>query len=263
MKLLAIMAILSGAHSITVLNSKDVTGWVHGTMTVQCSYGTKNQLSNQVKYWCKGHNLLTCTILVRTDDSTTHDRISISDNKTEAMVSITMKDLQERDEGDYWCGVSLPGPDDAEQVHIKVNGRKDSKSTTWTPTATGSPERTGTTRTKSTLTSLSVSVTVPYNTFSTEEVRNNSVLTTLGACFGALLFLCCLTVPIAMKIKGKRTEEATMNNATPSGEAVDLTYTEVRSGNSTLPPSDSTYANVSLSQCPPTEESVVYSIVAR
>nr|XP_015197914.1 PREDICTED: CMRF35-like molecule 5 [Lepisosteus oculatus] len=126
MKLLAIMAVLSGAHSIIVLNSKDVTGWVHGTVTVQCSYSTENQLSNQVKYWCKGHNLLTCTILVRTDDSTTHDRISISDNKTEAMVSITMKDLQERDEGDYWCGVSLPGPDDAEQVHIKVNRRKDS-----------------------------------------------------------------------------------------------------------------------------------------
>ncbi|MBN3283933.1 CLM4 protein, partial [Polyodon spathula] len=61
--------------------------------------------------------------------------ISISDNKTKRVFTVTMRGLREEDEGRYWCGILKPLYDEGTSVYLTVN-KGTFKPTAETPTTT-------------------------------------------------------------------------------------------------------------------------------
>ncbi|KAK1138223.1 polymeric immunoglobulin receptor-like [Acipenser oxyrinchus oxyrinchus] len=96
-----------------------VNGLLRESVTIQCRYG--KDYKDNVKYWCKGQFRISCTTLISTDAPQTNDRISISDNKTEGVFTVTMRQLREEDEGWYWCGIKRTGYDEGISVYLTVN----------------------------------------------------------------------------------------------------------------------------------------------
>ncbi|MBN3312445.1 PIGR protein, partial [Atractosteus spatula] len=121
MNLLAVLAILSGAHSLSVVGPEEVRSWVHDAVTVHCRYSQRYR--GHVKYWCKGRFPVSCPALVKTDGSVTHKRTSIRDDQSEGEFTVTMKNLSVEDDGWYHCGISVPGVssgDETASVYISV-----------------------------------------------------------------------------------------------------------------------------------------------
>lgn len=96
------------------------------SVTVPCHYDP--QYIHHVKYWCQGRMRDFCTTLARTGHNTgeahtAEGRVSIFDDPTQLVFTVTMIDLTEKDSGWYWCGVEVGGmwqADDAASMHIKV-----------------------------------------------------------------------------------------------------------------------------------------------
>ncbi|KAK6472079.1 CMRF35-like molecule 2, partial [Huso huso] len=117
MKFLVLLAALSGAAALS--GPDQVNGLLQESVTIQCRYG--KDYKDRVKYWCKGQFRISCITLISTDDLQTNDRISISDNKTEGVFTVTMRDLREEDEGRYRCGIKRSGYDEGTSVYLTVN----------------------------------------------------------------------------------------------------------------------------------------------
>ncbi|XP_058620623.1 polymeric immunoglobulin receptor-like [Onychostoma macrolepis] len=49
-----------------------------------------------------------------------HDRMSVVDNKTENVVTATLREAEVSDSGTYWCAVTLPGYDAATHLYLQV-----------------------------------------------------------------------------------------------------------------------------------------------
>ncbi|XP_035239533.1 CMRF35-like molecule 8 isoform X6 [Anguilla anguilla] len=105
MRLALVLSFLSGAYSAVVWGPGEVRVLVGDSVTVPCRYTDYDE--NQ-KYWCKENIFRPCSDLVKTDGTTNDKRMSIRDNQTERVFSVTMKDLREEDDGWYQCGISIP-----------------------------------------------------------------------------------------------------------------------------------------------------------
>ncbi|KAL6077723.1 hypothetical protein STEG23_007877, partial [Scotinomys teguina] len=95
-----------------------VRGQEQGSLTVQCRYDSSWKVYK--KYWCKGADWSSCKILIQTGTSeqlVKKDRVSIRDNQTDLIVTVTMEDLRMRDADIYWCAIDKFGSDH----HFKVN----------------------------------------------------------------------------------------------------------------------------------------------
>ncbi|GCC41443.1 hypothetical protein chiPu_0025303, partial [Chiloscyllium punctatum] len=84
---------------------KHVTGILGRAITISCHYENWWYQSN-VKYWCRGWNHL-CSVRAKTNWP--NGRISITDNKTQGIFLVAMKNLQWKDAGWYSCGIQIPG----------------------------------------------------------------------------------------------------------------------------------------------------------
>ncbi|XP_059509192.1 uncharacterized protein LOC125462655 [Stegostoma tigrinum] len=98
-----------GSHGSTVVPAKNkVTGVLGRAITIDCHYDKWSQL--YVKFWSRQ-----CSVLVKSNDHHgQRGRISIIDNKTQNMFSVTMEDLHSEDAGWYSCGIEQSG-------HISVS----------------------------------------------------------------------------------------------------------------------------------------------
>ncbi|XP_060701346.1 uncharacterized protein LOC132828342 [Hemiscyllium ocellatum] len=85
--------------------AKHVTGILGRAITISCYYENWRYQSN-VKYWCHGRNR-SCNIIAKTDWP--NGRISITENKTQGIFLVAMKNLQWEDAGWYSCGIQIPG----------------------------------------------------------------------------------------------------------------------------------------------------------
>nr|XP_042139009.1 CMRF35-like molecule 3 isoform X3 [Peromyscus maniculatus bairdii] len=95
-----------------------VSGQQQGSLTVQCRYDSS--WKKHKKYWCQGADWSTCEILLKTNASeqlVKKDRVSIRDDQTGFIVTVTMEDLRISDAGIYWCGIERSGRD----LHFEVN----------------------------------------------------------------------------------------------------------------------------------------------
>ncbi|XP_064156128.1 polymeric immunoglobulin receptor-like isoform X5 [Anguilla rostrata] len=119
MRLALVLSFLSGAYSAVVWGPGEVRVLVGDSVTVPCRY---TDYDKNEKYWCKENILSHCSILVKTGGTTKDERMSIRDNKTDRVFSVTMKNVREKDDGWHQCGISIPGRiDELSPVYISVN----------------------------------------------------------------------------------------------------------------------------------------------
>uniref|UniRef100_A0A8C2MIH3 Immunoglobulin domain-containing protein n=1 Tax=Cricetulus griseus TaxID=10029 RepID=A0A8C2MIH3_CRIGR len=96
-----------------------VRGQERGSLTVRCRY--KSKWKDYKKYWCQGADWRTCETLVKTDASeklVKKNRVSIRDNQTDLIFTVTLEDLRISDAGVYWCGIDRVGYDHMFKVNF-------------------------------------------------------------------------------------------------------------------------------------------------
>ncbi|KAM9439766.1 polymeric immunoglobulin receptor isoform 1-T1 [Clarias gariepinus] len=112
-RLLFLVALLSQLHGLlcTVTTGGDQKVFEGQSLTIPCYYNP--EYTPNVKYWCQGSIKDFCSTLARTDKSEyapdSKAKISIADDPTQLMFTVTMRELKEKDSGWYWCGVEIGG----------------------------------------------------------------------------------------------------------------------------------------------------------
>nr|XP_019601072.1 PREDICTED: CMRF35-like molecule 1 isoform X2 [Rhinolophus sinicus] len=131
--LFPLLCLLSGSN---IHGPASVRGPEQGSLTVQCCYDP--EWKTYVKWWCRGAVWGSCKILVKTAGSEWQkDRVSIRDNQTSHIFTVTMKELRQDDADTYWCGIQRTGTDLGVQVVVTIDPATTTVSTTpTTSTAT-------------------------------------------------------------------------------------------------------------------------------
>ncbi|XP_038676042.1 uncharacterized protein LOC119978458 [Scyliorhinus canicula] len=93
-----------------------VTGIVGRAIAIDCHYGAAYQ--NHVKYWCRGWSRR-CTVIAKTNWQ--NGRFSITDDKTQRIFVVTMKDLRSGDTGWYSCGIEQSNLDTMFSVKLQIS----------------------------------------------------------------------------------------------------------------------------------------------
>ncbi|XP_045075583.1 polymeric immunoglobulin receptor-like [Coregonus clupeaformis] len=106
----------AGEYGVSTVSKVSVkTG---NSITIPCRYNLR--YIEYVKYWCQGDYWNSCSALVRTDQPKISGTVSISDDVTRRIFSVTMTDLQPEDSGYYWCAVETTGRDQHTYLHLSV-----------------------------------------------------------------------------------------------------------------------------------------------
>lgn len=104
--------VLTGIHS-EIITVSDVSVKAGGSISIPCLYDLRYR--NHVKYLCKGHFFLSCTILVQTNQpQSSSERFSIYDDTNQTTFTVTIRDLSKRDKY-YWCAVEIKNNKDVRQ----------------------------------------------------------------------------------------------------------------------------------------------------
>ncbi|XP_053342444.1 polymeric immunoglobulin receptor-like isoform X2 [Clarias gariepinus] len=87
------------------------------SVTIPCGY-YKEYLQHK-KYWCSGKYFNSCEIQAYTNQTT--GKVTVTDNPTESLFTVTIHNLNTGDTGWYWCAVEIDrGTDISEYLHITV-----------------------------------------------------------------------------------------------------------------------------------------------
>ncbi|KAL4597508.1 CMRF35-like molecule 3 [Arapaima gigas] len=98
-----------------------------GSVTIPCLYD--QEYKHHVKYWCRGGIWSSCSTMVRTDSPQTEGEVSITDHPDQLLFNVTMRNLQEKYSGWYWCAVEIGGlgtVDDSVSLYLSVTTGKTS-----------------------------------------------------------------------------------------------------------------------------------------
>ncbi|XP_052613361.1 CMRF35-like molecule 3 [Peromyscus californicus insignis] len=118
-------------------------GQEQGSLTVRCPYDSS--WKDYKKFWCQGAVWRTCEIFIQTDASeklVRKDRVSIRDDQTNFIVTVTMEDLRISDAGIYWCAIENTGPDPHFKVNVNIDPAPETSTitmTTMAPVLTSTP----------------------------------------------------------------------------------------------------------------------------
>uniref|UniRef100_A0A8C7NDK4 Immunoglobulin domain-containing protein n=1 Tax=Oncorhynchus mykiss TaxID=8022 RepID=A0A8C7NDK4_ONCMY len=107
---------LSGTQSVSTVRHVSVKQG--GSITIPCPYDQKYR--NNVKYWCRGPHFLFCYNLICTKSKSTSDWLSISDNVTTCIFTLTMNNLKPGVSDYFWCAVENVGPDERSDLYLSV-----------------------------------------------------------------------------------------------------------------------------------------------
>ncbi|KAJ8279922.1 hypothetical protein COCON_G00069880 [Conger conger] len=89
------------------------------SVTIPCLYD--REYENHLKYWCHGSDWDKCETVVRIDSPTVKGETSITDDPTHHVFTVTMRKLQMKDSGYYWCAVEIQGAGDkGARLHLSV-----------------------------------------------------------------------------------------------------------------------------------------------
>ncbi|XP_048877666.1 CMRF35-like molecule 5 isoform X2 [Brienomyrus brachyistius] len=225
MKLLLILVLLKGVHCQAIWGPKAITVMEHEDLIVECRY--QKGYENYEKYWCEGSRHLSCSVLARTTSSyISRSGLFLSENKTKRVINIIMKDIQEREEGTYRCGISTTGIDEYSLVVVKVK-----KALPITPTkAKETVSSTAMPRTTVSMTSLEESEVTKAPVTEAPDKRGWSPTHTAAVISVGLLLLliCLLIVTYIWRLKHRRRTQTQCNTIQLSEEQVEINYAEVK-----------------------------------
>lgn len=85
-----------------MLDNKHLTAVIGGSVRFSFKYNLKYK--EKVKFCCK-RKWIICKYVVRSDFKNPGGTISITDNQSQQVFTVTMKQLWKKDSGTYWCGV--------------------------------------------------------------------------------------------------------------------------------------------------------------
>ncbi|KAL4604773.1 polymeric immunoglobulin receptor-like [Arapaima gigas] len=109
----------AGHDSVRTLGT--VTVQRGGSVTIPCLYD--QEYKHHVKYWCRGGIWSSCSTVVRTDSPQRRGEVSITDQPNQLLFNVTIRNLQEKDSGLYWCAVEIGGlgtVDDSVSLYLSV-----------------------------------------------------------------------------------------------------------------------------------------------
>ncbi|XP_048868475.1 polymeric immunoglobulin receptor-like isoform X2 [Brienomyrus brachyistius] len=116
MLLFLLIAGRTGADSVSTVSW--VSAWRGGSVTIPCFYSDRHK--THIKYWCKWHDVSSCTPIVRTD-SPQEGKVSIRDDPDQRVFTVTINNLTAGDSGYYSCGVDIRGAlEVADEVYLSV-----------------------------------------------------------------------------------------------------------------------------------------------
>ncbi|KAK9980219.1 hypothetical protein ABG768_013599 [Culter alburnus] len=117
---------ITGPECTTGSASRLLTVQTGGSVIIPCYYDRK--YTKHKKYWCfdayAAYNY--CNILAYANE--TKGRVSVTDHPDQSFFTVTMRNLQNKDTGDYWCAVEIEGifqVDETEQLHLTVQSAPD------------------------------------------------------------------------------------------------------------------------------------------
>ncbi|XP_050950940.1 polymeric immunoglobulin receptor-like [Labeo rohita] len=117
--------LITGTECTTRSASRVLTVQTGGSLIIPCYYDRK--YTEHKKYWCfdrrSAYNY--CSILAYAND--TKGKVSVIDHPDQSCFSMTMRNLQDKDTGAYWCAVEIEGItwDVTEQLHLTVQSAPD------------------------------------------------------------------------------------------------------------------------------------------
>ncbi|XP_036125779.1 CMRF35-like molecule 7 [Molossus molossus] len=115
------LLLLSLAGCFSIQGPKMVRGQEGSSVTVQCRYEPGWETNK--KWWCRGAYRRSCRILLQTTGSqqtVRKDRVAITDNQNDRVITITMKDLRQDDQDTYWCGINRIGTDRGAPITVTI-----------------------------------------------------------------------------------------------------------------------------------------------
>uniref|UniRef100_A0A3Q3B931 Immunoglobulin subtype domain-containing protein n=1 Tax=Kryptolebias marmoratus TaxID=37003 RepID=A0A3Q3B931_KRYMA len=85
---------------------------VEAGVTIPCLYEAKYR--DNVKYLCKGYTWASCSYEIKTNTPQNSQIYSISDDKTQTIFTVTIKELADKNTY-YWCIVEIDGGADVKE----------------------------------------------------------------------------------------------------------------------------------------------------
>ncbi|XP_036125427.1 CMRF35-like molecule 5 isoform X1 [Molossus molossus] len=119
--------------SAPITGPEEAKGLEQGWLEVQCRYAPGWETYK--KWWCRGADLSSCKILVKTNGSEQEakgNRVSIRDDQSNRTFTVTMKALRRADTDLYWCGIERIGSDRGSRVNVIIGPATTTVSTTIT-----------------------------------------------------------------------------------------------------------------------------------
>ncbi|XP_077922159.1 CMRF35-like molecule 7 isoform X1 [Halichoerus grypus] len=122
MRLWLVLLLLSLPGCFSIQGPESVRGLEGGSVSMQCHYTA--EWETYEKWWCRGADWISCQILVQTNGSEQvmkRDRVSIRDNQSHHLFTVTMEDVRRDDTDTYWCGISRHGPDLGTSIKVTID----------------------------------------------------------------------------------------------------------------------------------------------
>ncbi|KAJ0004736.1 hypothetical protein NQD34_010950 [Periophthalmus magnuspinnatus] len=117
-----ICAGLSGIHSVKTVGH--IMMEAGGTVHIPCQYET--HYIDNVKYLCRGATWASCKYQICSNHPDS-PKYSINDDKTQRIVTFTVKSLEVMDSDTYWCNIEKTGTDDGKNFQLSITTKGESK----------------------------------------------------------------------------------------------------------------------------------------
>ncbi|KAG9355921.1 hypothetical protein JZ751_000765 [Albula glossodonta] len=109
-----------GDLGLSINSDRNVfTGQEGGSVSISCRF-TETYLTHS-KYWCRGKASDTCWRLKTESTRSLNERVSIVENTTLQIFTMTIRQLERADSGWYWCAVDVPKKDLNIPFYLIVN----------------------------------------------------------------------------------------------------------------------------------------------
>ncbi|XP_038675621.1 CMRF35-like molecule 3 [Scyliorhinus canicula] len=117
MELIALLILMPVSNLCQLTGPEKVSGELGRSITVNCLYDRKYE--DNVKQWRKGLYYITSSVVVSTEHPE-KGKVTLTDNRTQGIFSVTMDKLMKSDEGRYWCVIGTGAFKYDEKVPVDI-----------------------------------------------------------------------------------------------------------------------------------------------